>query len=382
MKGFFLGKLAPPWTWQRAQGAADFAAMFRNICRLAVFALALSAVRCQEEDSVESPDVFEAEVEAPTHIPSAQLVVNKARLCNAPAGIFFLLVQPRTCVQLINEDILVEGSNFTVKIVLYNAGDRRALETRARFRAWHARAGVRGPTRWRFLFLFLQRGDGHRAHGRAVVRGHEGLERLPVREDRGAGCRGELHAHVQARCWGAGLIFSGCAMLPDLGVLHFYLWARSPRASGARCLGIEHACTSAPLPAQPATQQLASNAAIVKYKARAGGAEQARAVAAGAPARAGPQEACRSRMAPLQVSFSVPLFGASVLSSWQNIKRSLLKLGGTVTLGLISTQENWTWFLGTVFTLTALLCVNQAILSTKSAIKSQRQKKALKELSG
>ena len=87
-------------------------------------------------------------------------------------------------------------------------------------------------------------------------------------------------------------------------------------------------------------------------------------------------------MAPLQVSFSVPLFGASVLSSWQNIKRSLLELGGTITLGLISTQENWTWFLGTVFTLTALLCVNQAILSTKSAIKSQRQKKALKELSG
>ena len=114
-----------------AARAADFAAMFRNICRLAVFALALSAVHCQEEDSVESPDVFEAEVEAPTHIPSAQLVVNKARLCDAPAGISFCFAayQPRPCLQLINEDILVEGSNFTVKIVLYNAGDRRALET-------------------------------------------------------------------------------------------------------------------------------------------------------------------------------------------------------------------------------------------------------------
>ena len=191
---------------------------------------------------------------------------------------------------------------------------------------------------------------------------------------------GANYTHTYKLVAGVRALFFQAAAF--LGVLHFYLWAHSPRASGARCLGMEHACTSAPVPAQPATQQLASNAAIVKYKARAGGAEQARAVTAGAPARAGPQEACRSRMAPLQVSFSVPLFGASVLSSWQNIKRSLLELGGTITLGLISTQENWTWFLGTVFTLTALLCVNQAILSTKSAIKSQRQKKALKELSG
>ena len=81
-----------------------------------------------------------------------------------------------------------------------------------------------------------------------------------------------------------------------------------------------------------------------------------------------------------QTSYSAPLYGAVVLSQWQNYERLALQTGYYLTAGMMKTSENWIWTAVVVGGLGGLLGVNQMILKVRSNIAFRNQRKAVREL--
>ena len=81
-----------------------------------------------------------------------------------------------------------------------------------------------------------------------------------------------------------------------------------------------------------------------------------------------------------QVSKSSPVYGAVVLSQWQNYQRLALQTGYYLTAGMMKSADNWIWTGTVVGGLGGLLGINQAILKVRSNMAYRNQRKAVREL--